>query len=77
MVRSRRVSPSAPAANAALDNEDFPLYCKLHGDFRYDSLKNLAPDLESQNDELFLCLVNAANRFGLVVSGYSGGTRAS
>ena len=62
----------AQAANEALNNENFPLYCKLHGDFRYDSLKNLAPDLESQNDELSLCLINAANRFGLVVSGYSG-----
>lgn len=62
----------ADAANSALDNEDFPLYCKLHGDFRYDSLKNLARDLEHQNEDLSACLVNAANRFGFVVSGYSG-----
>lgn len=62
----------AGAANAALNNEEFPLYCKLHGDFRYDSLKNLSPDLEHQNDELSSCLVNAGNRFGFVVSGYSG-----
>ena len=62
----------ARAANTALDNEDFPFYCKLHGDFRYDSLKNLAPDLRNQNEELSSCLVNAANRFGFVVSGYSG-----
>ena len=62
----------AHAANSALDNEDFPLYCKLHGDFRFDSLKNLARDLERQNDELSSCLVNTANRFGFVISGYSG-----
>ncbi len=60
------------AANNALNNEEFPLYCKLHGDFRYDSIKNLSADLEKQNQELSTCLVNAANRFGFVVAGYSG-----
>ncbi|GAK34618.1 hypothetical protein AQ1_02517 [alpha proteobacterium Q-1] len=60
------------AANNALNNEEFPIYCKLHGDFRYDSIKNLCVDLERQNRELSACLVNAANRFGFVVAGYSG-----
>lgn len=60
------------AANNALNNEEFPIYCKLHGDFRYDSIKNLSADLEKQNRELSACLVNAANRFGFVVAGYSG-----
>lgn len=59
-------------ANAALNNEEFPLYCKLHGDFRYDSLKNLPDDLASQNKDLSDCLVNAGNRFGFIVAGYSG-----
>ena len=36
------------AANAALNNEEYPLYCKLHGDFRYDNLKNLALDLQAE-----------------------------
>ena len=62
----------ARGANAALNNEEFPLYCKLHGDFRYESLKNLSQDLEHQNEQLSTCLVNAGNRFGFVVSGYSG-----
>ena len=62
----------ASTANAALNNEEFPLYCKLHGDFRYDSLKNLSQDLEHQNEQLSSCLVNAGNRFGFVISGYSG-----
>lgn len=60
------------AANNALNNEEFPIYCKLHGDFRYESIKNLSADLEVQNRELSACLVNAANRFGFVVAGYSG-----
>jgi len=62
----------AGSAQRALDNEEFPLYCKLHGDFRHDSLKNLAHDLASQNAELSQCLINAGNRFGFIVIGYSG-----
>lgn len=62
----------AKSANDALNNEEYPIYCKLHGDFRYDSIKNLAEDLAAQNEHLSDCLVNAANRFGFVISGYSG-----
>jgi hypothetical protein len=59
-------------ALSALKQEEFPIYCKLHGDFRYDSLKNLATDLKAQNEELALTLRNSCNRFGLIVCGYSG-----
>lgn len=62
----------AKSANNALNDEEFPLYCKLHGDFQYDSLKNLSQDLEYQNNELSKCFINAANRFGFIVIGYSG-----
>jgi len=60
------------AALQALNEENYPLYVKLHGDFRYDSIKNLTADLAAQNDDLSKCLVAAASRFGLVVAGYSG-----
>jgi hypothetical protein len=60
------------AANQALNNEEYPIYCKLHGDFRYDSLKNLPDDLARQNEALAECLTNAASRFGFIVAGYSG-----
>lgn len=60
------------SAKQALDNEEYPFYCKLHGDFRYESLKNLPQDLVAQNNDLSECLVNAGNRFGFVVTGYSG-----
>jgi hypothetical protein len=60
------------AANDALSNERYPIYCKLHGDFRFQSIKNLPADLKTQDQELGKCLVNAGNRFGLIVTGYSG-----
>jgi len=56
----------------ALNNEEFPFYCKLHGDFRYDSVKNLAADLATQNAELAQALKIAASRFGFLVVGFSG-----
>jgi len=60
------------AAVQALNNEEYPLYAKLHGDFRYDSIKNLSVDLAHQDQQLALCLKAAATRFGLIVAGYSG-----
>jgi hypothetical protein len=75
-VAAQSLSPyhleGSPAANQALNNEEYPLYCKLHGDFRYESLKNLPADLATQNAALSECLVNAGNRFGFIVAGYSG-----
>lgn len=60
------------AAKAALNNDEFPVYCKLHGDFRYRSLKNLEEDLKAQNVELGSAFLAAGARFGLIVAGYSG-----
>lgn len=62
---------TASAANAFL-NEEYPFYCKLHGDFRFESLKNLSADLAAQNDDLSKAFVASGTRFGLVVAGYSG-----
>lgn len=62
----------AYAAKAALNNDEFPVYCKLHGDFRYRSLKNLEEDLKAQNEELSSAFLAAGPRFGLIVTGYSG-----
>ena len=60
------------AANQALNNEEFPVYCKLHGDFRYERLKNLPDDLKTQNAELAKCFLTAGTRLGFIVTGYSG-----
>lgn len=60
------------AAVDALNTEKFPFYAKVHGDFRYQAVKNLSEDLLHNDREIQKCLVAAAVRFGMVVSGYSG-----
>ena len=60
------------AALDALNAERFPIYAKIHGDFRYRNIKNLSADLLNNDLELQKCFLAASNRFGLIVSGYSG-----
>jgi len=60
------------AALEALNTERFPLYAKIHGDFRYQNIKNLSNDLRSNDAEIQKCFVAAAGRYGLIVAGYSG-----
>ena len=60
------------AALNALNSDNFPLYIKLHGDFRYQSIKNLSKDLIDNDYNLQKCFLAAATRFGMIVSGYSG-----
>jgi len=62
----------AYAALDALNNERFPIYAKLHGDFRYRSVKNMPRDLLDNEGEIERCFLAAANRYGLLVTGYSG-----
>jgi hypothetical protein len=60
------------AALDALNAEVFPIYAKIHGDFRYRSIKNLPSDLLANDAEIQKCFVAAVGRYGLVVAGYSG-----
>ncbi len=60
------------AALEALNTESFPFYAKVHGDFRYQSVKNLAKDLIDNDREIQKCFLAASSRYGLIVSGYSG-----
>ena len=60
------------AALDALNNESYPFYIKLHGDFRYRSIKNLPSQLKSNDEQLRKAFVSACARYGLIVSGYSG-----
>lgn len=52
--------------------QKWPLEIKLHGDFRSRRLKNTAEELRHQDAALRLQLVDACQRFGMVVAGYSG-----
>jgi len=60
------------AVNEAINNEEYPIYCKLHGDFRHESLKNQTSELQDQNAQLSKAFMNACSRTGLIVAGYSG-----
>jgi len=60
------------AALEALNQERFPIYAKIHGDFKYQSMKNLSTDLFNNDQQIQNCFLAAASRYGLVVSGYSG-----
>ena len=52
-------------------SKSFPLYVKLHGDFRFQNIKNLEKDLQ-QNIEFSEALEIACNQYGMAISGYSG-----
>lgn len=75
-VSGKSISPfhleGSYAALAALNAERFPIYAKIHGDFKYQSIKNLSQDLKDNDSEIQKCFLASAARYGLVVSGYSG-----
>lgn len=59
-------------AAVALNDDDFPLLVKLHGDFREVELRNLDSELREQDETLHRAFLDSSRRFGLVVVGYSG-----
>jgi hypothetical protein len=63
---------SAPRAQAAAANDDWPLLIKLHGDFRETPLKNLTAELQDQDATLRRAVIDSSRRFGLAIAGYSG-----
>ncbi len=56
----------------ALAQDRFPLYVKLHGDFQSERLKNTGAELCEQDDRHRAALVQAGQRYGIIVCGYSG-----
>lgn len=56
----------------AYNNNEFPLYAKIHGDFQYQKLSNLEGDLRKADEEIQKCFTASSTRFGTVVAGYSG-----
>ncbi len=63
---------SAQLASQVVSKERWPLYGKIHGDFRSEHLKNSSEELAGQNSILSNELIAVASRTGLVVTGYSG-----
>lgn len=63
---------SADRALRCLDESDWPLVAKLHGDYQSIKIKNTGSELECQDQRMRHVLVEACKRFGLVVVGYSG-----
>lgn len=63
---------SVGIAHRCLRDSDWPLLVKLHGDYQSTRLKNTKNELRGQDQQLRRVLTGAADRFGLVVVGYSG-----
>jgi len=53
-------------------NSDFPIIIKLHGDFRYDWLKNTSSETQNFCDTTNQKVTDLLKSLGLIVIGYSG-----
>jgi len=63
---------SVDRAERCLRESAWPLIAKLHGDYQSVQLKNTSEELASQDEKMRVVLAGACQRFGLVVTGYSG-----
>lgn len=63
---------SANASNISNLNPSKPCVCKLHGDFRYDTLQNTSQELQALETEIYNYWLKASQDKGLVIIGYSG-----
>lgn len=63
---------SGARAMRCLNESDWPLIAKLHGDYQSVAMKNTWAELENQDGAMEHVLVEASKRFGLVFVGYSG-----
>ena len=63
---------SADRAMRCLNESDWPLVSKLHGDYQSETIKNTGSELEKQDERMRHVLVEASKRFGMVFVGYSG-----
>jgi len=63
---------SSERAKRCLDENDWPLLAKIHGDFQSVELKNTEGELAAQDARMRAVLIEACSRFALIVVGYSG-----
>ncbi|DAA98943.1 TPA: hypothetical protein CPT88_00800 [Candidatus Gastranaerophilales bacterium HUM_8] len=59
-------------ARDAVNNEKWPLLIKLHGDFQSNKIKNTDSELEKQDIKYRKLLIEQSQKYGMIVSGYSG-----
>lgn len=63
---------SADRAMRCLNESDWPLVAKLHGDYQSIAIKNTGSELEAQDERMRHVLVEAGKRYGMLFVGYSG-----
>ncbi|MEP7457296.1 SIR2 family protein [Phyllobacterium sp. SB3] len=63
---------SANRAMRCLNESDWPLVAKLHGDYQSIAIKNTGSELEEQDARMRHVLVESGKRFGMIFVGYSG-----
>lgn len=63
---------SGERAMRCLNESDWPLVAKLHGDYQSIVIKNTGSELEKQDEHMRHVLVEASKRFGMLLVGYSG-----
>ncbi len=63
---------SGERAMRCLNESDWPLVAKLHGDYQSIAIKNTDSELGRQDESMRHVLVEASKRFGMVFVGYSG-----
>ena len=56
----------------AYEENRWPIYGKLHGDYHSEALKNTDDELQEQDAEMRRGLIDSCRRHGLAVVGYSG-----
>jgi SIR2-like domain len=67
---------STARAAIAIQERQWPLVVKLHGDFREKRLMNTDSELQQQDANLRQFINDVSRQFGLAVSGYSGRDRS-
>lgn len=63
---------SADRAMRCLNEADWPLVAKLHGDYQSIAIKNTGSELQDQDNRMRHVLVESGKRFGMIFVGYSG-----
>ena len=69
---SYNLCSSANENSISMLNDDYPLICKLHGDYRYDALQNTSEELQKIEDKIQSYYYSKLLGKGLIVTGYSG-----